>query len=612
MSVHLPLGARVVRLDDAPQLGASNNPTDSMAAAGCLMPAGDASLETWDETCDVLVIGSGAGGMTAALRAHDLGLRVLLVEKSAEYGGTSAVSGGGIWIPNNHRMAALGGSDSFEEAVQYLHAVTQGEIEDGRIEAYVDNAREMVEYLALHSRAQFEAQATYTDYYPTVPGSKPGYRSMDPCPFDASLLGQEFLRMRAPSPGTLMMGRIAMTMKEAQVLLCRGKGWLGLTLKVMWRYWRDIPGRRLSRRDRFLTLGNALVGALRCSLMDRQVPMWLNCPLQRLVVERGRVVGAVLQRDGRPLRVAARRGVVVAAGGFERNQQMRTQYHPQPSQASWSATPPNNSGDGIRAGQAIGAQTALMAHSWWAPTVHVPGEEKQRGLFVERNLPGCILVDSLGQRFVNESAPYTDIVYAMYAHHSEAASSVPCWLVFDAEFRRKYPCGALLPGYAQPDWQVPRHLRETFHKADTLGALAKQIGVQAQGLNATVERFNHMAQAGVDADFGRGESLFDRYYGDPSVAPNPCMAPLAKGPFYAVRVDAGDIGTKGGLLTDVHARVLHETGAPVAGLYAIGNSAASMMGRTYPGAGSTIGPAMTFGFIAANHLASMADAESNV
>lgn len=562
----------------------------------------------WDHECDVLVVGSGAGGMTAALRARDLGLDVLLVEKSDRYGGTSAVSGGGIWIPCNHRIAALGGSDSTQEATLYIRSVTEGVVDDGRIEAYVEHGRRMVEYLERNSHVRFEAQAEYADYYPEAPGGKSGYRSMDPLPFDARELGEEFALLRAPSPGTLMMGRIAMTMKEARVLLCRGPGWVGLTMRILWRYWRDLGGRLRSPRDRFLTLGNALIAALRRSLLDRQVPLWLNAPLQSLVEEGGRVVGAELQRNGRTLRIRARRGVVIAAGGFERNQAMRSQYLPQPSQTQWSATPPYNSGDGIRAGQALGAATALMEHSWWAPTTYVEGEEKQRALFVERTLPGCIMVDAAGQRFVNEAAPYTDIVYAMYKHDSESARSVPCWMVFDAEFRRKYPCGALLPGYAQPDRRVPRHLSGYYHKAESIEALAAQIGVDGAGLTRTLERFNRNAALGQDPDFHKGESLFDRYYGDPHVQPNPCLAPLLKAPFYAVKVDAGDIGTKGGLLTDIHARVLREDGSVIAGLYAIGNSAASPMGATYPGAGSTIGPAMTFGFLAAEHIQQQAAA----
>ncbi len=556
----------------------------------------------WDDSCDVLVVGSGAGAMTAALRAHDLGLQVRVVEKSDRFGGTSAISGGGIWIPCNHRIAAVGGQDSAEEAIRYIHAVTHGEIDDGRIEAYVEHGHRAIEYLEQHSRVRFEAQAAYADYYPEVDGGKPGFRSMDPLPFDARQLGEDFQCLREPSPGTLMMGRMTMTMKEARVLLCRGPGWLGLTMRVLWRYWRDLGWRMRSRRDRFLTLGNALVAALRCSLKDRNVPLTLNCRLERLIEENGRVVGAELVRDGRPWRLQARRGVVLGAGGFERNQVMRAQYHPQPSRSDWSATPPYNTGDAIRAGQQLGAATALMEHSWWAPTTHVEGEEKQRALFVERTLPGCIMVNSAGERFVNEAAPYTDIVYAMYENNREGATSVPCWLIFDADFRRKYPCGALLPGYAMPDSRLPKHLLSYFHKADSLQELAGKIGVDTAGLMRTLDRFNPMAEAGQDLDFHKGDSLFDRYYGDPTVQPNPCLAPLVKAPFYAVRIDAGDIGTKGGLLTDVHARVLRDDRAPIDGLYAIGNSAASMMGRTYPGAGSTIGPAMVFGFRAAEHI----------
>lgn len=570
-----------------------------------------ANSPQWDQSCDVLVVGSGAGAMTAALRAHDLGLQVQVVEKSDRFGGTSAISGGGIWIPCNHRIAAVGGQDSAEEAVRYIRAVTHDEIDDGRIEAYVEHGHRAIEYLEQHSRVRFEAQVAYADYYPEVEGGKPGFRSMDPLPFDARELGEEFQRLREPSPGTLMMGRMTMTMKEARVLLCRGPGWVGLTLRVLWRYWRDLGWRLRSRRDRFLTLGNALIAALRCSLMDRQVPLTLNCRLERLIEEDGRVVGAEVVRDGVLLRIQARRGVVLGAGGFERNQAMRAQYHPQPSRSDWSATPPYNTGDAIRAGQALGASTALMGHSWWAPTTHVEGEEKQRALFVERTLPGCIMVNSAGQRFVNEAAPYTDIVYAMYESNREGATSVPCWLIFDADFRRKYPCGALLPGYAMPDSRLPKHLHSYFHKADSISELASMIGVDASGLLRTLTRFNSMAEAGKDLDFNKGDSLFDRYYGDPTIQPNPCLAPLVKAPFYAVKIDAGDIGTKGGLLTDVQARVLREDGTPIAGLYAIGNTAASMMGRTYPGAGSTIGPAMVFGFRAAEHIDSTAPAGAN-
>lgn len=561
------------------------------------------SPKVGEASCDVLVVGSGAGALCAALRARDHGLDVLVIEKSEQYGGTSAVSGGGIWIPNNHRIAELGGEDSVEDALRYLRNVVGADFDEQRLRAYVENGRRMVEYLAHNTRVQFEAQAQYADYYPETDGGKPGYRSMDPLPFDARELGEEFLRMRAPTPATLMMGRMSMTMKEARVMLCRGPGWIGMTAKVMWRYWSDWRGRRLSRRDRFLTLGNALIGALRRSLMDRDVPLWLNCALEELLVEDDRVVGVLASRDGRSLRIRARHGVILAAGGFERDPAMRAQYLPKPSSCDWSATPPhNNTGDAIRAGQGVGAATALMEHGWWAPTTRVEGEDRQRPIFVERALPGCILVDAAGRRFVNEAAPYTDIVYAMYGNDAPAHRSVPCWMLFDADFRHKYPCGGLLPGYAMPDSRLPENLRRSFHKGDSLAELAGLIGVEANGLQATVARFNPMAEAGDDQDFGKGKSAFDRYYGDPGVLPNPCLAPLRKAPFYAIRIDAGDIGTKGGLCTDANARVLREDGSAIAGLYAIGNCAASPMGKTYPGAGSTLGPAMVFGYQAANHL----------
>ncbi|GAA4883834.1 FAD-binding protein [Ferrimonas pelagia] len=564
--------------------------------------------QQWDHSVDVVVVGSGAGAMTAALRANDLGQEVLVLEKSDQYGGTSAVSGGGIWVPNNHRITALGGQDSDAAAIEYIKTVMREEgqdeaiNEDGRIEAYVANATRMVDYLRHDADVHFEAQSEYTDYYPELKGGMPGYRSMDPKPFNAAKLGAEFHNLREPSPGTLMMGRMSLGMKEARILMCRGKGWLKVTLQILWRYYKDLRWRGKSKRDRYLCLGNALVGALRHAMAQKGIPLWLGSPMTELVKQDGKVIGVVIQQNGQSQRIQARHGVVLAAGGFERNQKMREQYLPQPTQAQWSATPLHNTGDAIVAGQQQGAATALMEHSWWAPTVHVPGEEKQRAVFVERNLPGCILVNSAGKRFVNEGAPYNDIGYAMYKSHKAGNGGVPCYMVFDATFRQKYPAGPLIPGYAKPDSALSKRHRSCFEKADTLEALAAMIDIEPAALTQTVSQFNQHAKVGKDPEFGKGESLFDRYYGDPNVQPNPCVAPLDKGPFYAMRIDAGDIGTKGGLQTDVDARVLDESGAAIEGLYAIGNTAASVMGPTYPGAGSTIGPAMTFGYLAANHI----------
>jgi 3-oxosteroid 1-dehydrogenase len=339
-------------------------------------------------------------------------------------------------------------------------------------------------------------------------------------------------------------------------------------------------------------------------MMDRRIPLWLNTALDSIVADGRRVTGVIAIQNGAPIRIAANRGVILAAGGFEHNQAMREQYLPQPTNAEWTTTPSGNTGDAIRAGQQVGAQLALMDMAWWAPTVFVPGKEKRRALFVERNLPGCVMVNRLGRRFVDEAAPYSDIVSAMYADNESSGANLPAWLIFDANFRRKYPCGPLQPGIVQSDASLPKDWAgKVYFKADSLDALAGQIVVDAPGLAVTIAKMNSYATSGIDSEFGKGGNSFDRYYGDTNVKPNPCLAPIAKPPFYALRIDAGDIGTKGGLLTDEFARVLRDDGQPIPGLYATGNTSAAVMGPSYPGAGSTIGPAMTFGFVAAHHLA---------
>lgn len=560
----------------------------------------------WDHEFDVVVVGSGSGGMTAALCAHDLGQSVLLIEKSDQYGGTTAISGGGVWVPCNHLMAAAGGNDSYDAALTYLKAATRGMVSEERLRAYLEQAPKMLRYLEEKSRLRYRTMPHYSDYYPNLPGSKSGYRTLDPIPFDASELGSDFEDMRPPQPGTLIGGRVSMTAGEAHTILCKERGWITLLMKRMAAYWFDMPWRFRNRRDRRLTLGSALIGALRRSMLDRNIPLWLETSLESLVTDSRGVTGIVAKRAASTItmRIRARRGIVLAAGGFEHNQEMRDQYLPKPTSAEWTVTPSSNTGDAIRAGQSLGAQTALMDHAWWAPTLFVTGREKRRAVFVERALPGCVLVNRNGARFVDEAAPYSDIVYAMYADNEKTGANLPAWLIFDADFRRKYPMGPLLPGMARPDKSLPANwLGKVFFRADSLDQLAKEIGVDAAGLRATAERMKEFAATGDDKDFGKGSNTFDRYYGDVNVKPNPCLAPVEKPPFYAIRIDAGDIGTKGGLLTDEFARVIREDGQPIPGLYAIGNTSAAVMGPSYPGAGSTLGPAMTFGYVAAHHLA---------
>lgn len=555
---------------------------------------------------DVIVVGSGAGAMTSALFAADQGLSVLIVEKSNQYGGTSAISGGGIWIPNNHYFKAKGGHDSPELSLQYLKAATGEHGDEARLQAYLDNAAPMIKALTHTSRVRYAVAEKYPDYYPHLPGALPGGRTLDPELFDTSLLGDELANLRNPSPSTLLMGRIAWTARDAHTAMARSFGWQWLIFKLMARYKLDFKWRRKSKFDRRAALGSSLVASLRRSLMDRNVPLWLNTDFEELLVDDQRVIGIKVRSAGNLLTLKARRGVIFGSGGFEQNQALREQFLPQPTRASWSATPPgNNTGAALQAGLKAGAATALMDWAWWAPTIAVPGEEKPRGVFAERAFPGAIVVNSLGHRFVNEAAPYLEFVDAMYKDNLKTGGrSVPAWVIFDGHFRFHYAMGPLMPAQVAPDSRLRKEwLNTVYWKADSLEALAAQIGVDAQGLGDTVQKINHYAQTGEDLDFARGGNVFDRYYGDSNITPNPCLAPIRKGPFYAMRLDAGDIGTKGGLLTNQHAQVVRADGQPIAGLYAIGNCSASVMGTSYPGAGGTLGPALTFGYIAAHHIA---------
>lgn len=557
---------------------------------------------------DLIVVGSGAGAMTAAVVAADQGLSVLVVEKSAQYGGTSALSGGGIWIPNNHYFKAIGGNDSEELAWTYLKAAVGDRVDEQRLRTYLDKAPEMIRWLEKHSRVRYAVADKYPDYYQHLPGALPGGRSLDPELFDLSQLGDELPNLREASPGNLLMGRISWTARDAHKAMAKTRGWRLMVLWMMLRYKLDFGWRKKtnSKRDRRAALGSSLVASLRASLLDRKVPLWLNTDFRELVEEDGRVCGVVVERDGQLQRLQARKGVILGAGGFEQNQALREKYLPQPTKVAWSATPAGgNTGAALEAAQQLGAATDLMDWGWWAPSLLVPGEDRARGVFAERAFPGAIVVNHQGKRFVNEAIAYLEFVDAMYRDQAETGGkSIPSWAIFDSKFRFNYAMGPLMPAQIMPDSRLRKNwLNNVYYKADSLDELAGQIGVDAAGLKATVQRVNGFARSGKDEDFDRGGNVFDRYYGDSNVSPNPCLAPLEKGPFYAMPMYAGDIGTKGGLLTNAQAQVLRESGEPIAGLYAIGNTSSSVMGTTYPGAGGTLGPAMTFGYVAALHAA---------
>ncbi|WP_233151739.1 FAD-binding protein [Pelomonas sp. KK5] len=559
-----------------------------------------------EHSYDLVVVGSGAGALLAAVRAADEGLSVLVVEKTGLVGGTSAISGGGIWIPANEQMPALGLKDSIDTAYAYLKACARGLASDDRVLAYVETARLMARYLG-EIGVPFRAMPRYADYYPHLAHSLPGGRTMDPVDFDAARLGlADLALMRDTNPGQKMLGRFLISAFDARVLAAREPGANKLFVKLLLRYWLDLPWRFKTRRDRRQTGGQALVAGLFAALRQRRnITLWLDAPMRSLQTDgAGRVTGIVVQRKGRDVSVRAAKAVLLGAGGFERNPAMREQHLPKPTDAAWTATPVGaNTGDAIRAGADVGGALHLMAHSWGVPTLAVPGEEKFRGVFVERSFPGCMVVNQRGERFVNESGPYPEFQQAMFANHAKTGGAIPAWVVFDGKFRRKYAMGPLLPAIAMPDSKLPAEwLNRLYWRADTLDELARRIGVDPAGLVASAARMGEFARSGVDADFGRGGNVFDRYYGDDSVQPNPNLAPIAKAPFYAMKFYPGDIGTKGGLLTDRDARVLDTAGAPIEGLYCVGNNAASVMGPSYPGAGSTLGPAMTFAYRAVAHM----------
>ena len=552
------------------------------------MAAGEAEFEF-----DFVVVGSGAAGMTAALAAAHHGLRTVLLEKTDYFGGSTARSGGGIWAPGNEVLRKAGVADTPEQADAYLAHVAGPDVPAESRRALLARGPEMLEFVRAHAPVDFAWVPGYADYYPEAPGGLAQGRSIEPVPLDARVLGAELAGLNPaylPAPESV-------TITQADYR------WLSLgtrhprAILTAARVSGAAARSRLLRR-RMLSMGQALAAGLRAGLAAEGVPVWLGTPMTGLEVTGGRVTGVRVTRDGRPALVRAGRGVLIATGGFERNEQMRRRYQREPVGTEWTTGSAGNTGDGIIAGEAAGAALGLMDDAWWGPTIPLSGGPYF--CLAERSLPGCILVNGAGQRFVNESAPYVDAVHAMYEAHSPDNPHIPAWLIADQRYRNRYVFAGLPPRKPLPRrW----YRAGAVFRAPTLAGLAEQAGVDPGGLAKTVTRFNEFAAAGRDEDFRRGDSAYDRYYGDPRCRPNPNLAPLDQAPFYAVKIVPGDLGTKGGLRTDARARVLRPDGTPVAGLYAAGNASASVMGHSYAGAGATIGPAMTFGYIAALDLA---------
>ncbi|HEY1003473.1 MAG TPA: 3-oxosteroid 1-dehydrogenase [Streptosporangiaceae bacterium] len=538
---------------------------------------------------DVVVAGSGAAGMTAALTAAHLGLSVLVIEKAGSFGGSTARSGGGIWAPGNSVLRAAGVADTPEQARAYLAHVAEG-VPAARREALLEYGPEMLGLVLAKTPVRFAWVPGYADYYPEAPGGLSAGRSIEPVPLDGRrVLGAELGRLARP----YLPSPVAITQAEYRWLsLGRHPRGVRAAVRVAGR-----AARARLRGQRVLSMGQALAAGLRAGLVASGVPVWLDTPLAGLEVAGGRVTGVRATRDGELLQIRARRGVLIATGGFERDEQMRRRYQREPIGTEWTTGAAGNTGDGIRAGLDLGAATGLMDDAWWGPSIALPGGPYF--CLAERSLPGCVLVNGAGQRFVNESAPYVDAVHAMYEADTPENPHIPAWLIFDQRYRDRYVFAGLPPHRPLPRrW----YAAGSVVRADDLAGLAQAAGVDADGLVKTVARFNEFAAAGRDEDFGRGDSAYDRYYGDPRLA-NPNLAPLARPPFYAAKVVPGDLGTKGGLRTDERARVLSEDGTVIEGLFAAGNASEAVMGRSYAGAGATIGPAMTFGYIAARTMA---------
>ena len=547
----------------------------------------------------MVVVGAGGAGMTAALRAADLGLETVLLEKSAYFGGSTARSGGGVWIPGNYALRAAGqvDADDPDRAKEYLQAIVGDEVPRVRRDTYVDRGPEVMDFLRDRTPVRFAWVPDYADYHPEAPGGRPRGRSVEPVPMDARFLGDELAHLHpayTKAPANLIVTQA--DFRKISLGLRTLRGPITMLAVAIKRFLAGLRGRRM------YAMGAALAVGLRQGLIEAGVPVRYETELVDLVVEEGRVVGVVVQTpspDGpRRETIRARRGVILGSGGFERNLELREKHQPPPVSVDWTTGALGNTGGGILAGIAAGADTALLDEAWWGPTIPLPG--RPWFCLAERNLPGSFIVNGAGRRFMNEALPYVEAVHEIQQGEATGVPHVPAWLVFDQRYRNRYLFAGLGPRQPFPgSW----YRDGVVVRSGTLAGLAAKIGCPADALAATAERFNGFAATGVDEDFGRGQSAYDRYYSDPTVKPNPSLHRVDQAPFYAVKLVPGDLGTKGGLVTDEHARVLRPDRSPIEGLYAAGNASAAVMGRTYAGPGATIGPAMVFGYLAAESIA---------
>ncbi|MGW4335905.1 FAD-binding protein [Rhodococcus koreensis] len=547
-----------------------------------------------DETYDIVVVGSGSG-LAAALAATESGLKTLVVEKSRYLGGSTAISGGALWIPNNSVLTEAGIQDTPERAMEYLDNLVGDTAPRDRRISFLRHGPDAVDMLRRRTPLKFSAMPGYPDYLSEVDGASVLGRSIESRPFDVNTLRSDIRLLRPGALSAPLPMPVTSLDYRRMVLFARTPG---RSLPVIAkRLAQGIGGRVLGRN--YVAGGRALVAGMIAGARRSGVAIWTQAALQDLVIENDRVVGVKVIHEGKEHSVAARRGVLLAGGGFDHNIEMRREYQSSALDKGWSLASPSNKGEVIQIAEAAGAALTLMDQSWWAPIAPPVGDLPPVMLLAERSLPGSMIVDGTGKRFFNESCDYMGAGQIMLGLDDGRTPHLPAWMIFDQAYRNRYVFGGgIMPGQPFPkSWYSAGRV----HKASTIGELAGTIRVP--GLVSEVERFNLMADQGHDDDFHRGLGQYDRYYGDPSNLPNPNLRALTKGPFYAMQVAPGDIGTCGGVEADRYGRALRTDGSVIEGLYAFGNAAGNAFGHFYPGAGGTIGPAVVYGYIAAMHAA---------